>query len=177
MRVLTLNDTDFTEACRLLEERCRPFDPDLVVGIATGGAVIAEQIFPAVRHLTVTARRPSSVGKGRLSPLMSVVRRLPVPVKNIMRMAESRILSFKRPVIPKLAPIDTGDAKRILVVDDAVDSGATLSGVLSAIRSEGTVRSAVITITTSGPIIRPDYSLYNNNTLIRFPWSMDNSPR
>lgn len=177
MRVITLNKTDFTDACQRLEDKCRPFAPDLVIGIATGGAVIAEKIFPEVRHLTVSARRPSSTRKDRLTPLMCVVRKLPVPIKNIMRMAESRILSFRRPVPPELEPIDTGNAKRILVVDDAVDSGATLSGVLSAIRTEGTVKSAVITVTTSRPIIKPDLSLYNNNTLIRFPWSLDNRTR
>lgn len=177
MRVLTLNNTEFTEACRLLEERCRPFDPDLVIGIATGGAVIAEKMFTSVRHITVTARRPSSSGKDRVTPLMNVVRRLPVPVKNLMRMAESRILSFKRPVPPELAPIETGDAKRILVVDDAVDSGATLYGVLSAIETDGSVKSAVMTVTTSKPLVYPDFSIYHNHTLIRFPWSMDNRPR
>lgn len=68
------------------------------------------------------------------------------------------------------------DAQNILIVDDAVDSGATLLAVVEAVRIDmpgAEVRSAVITQTTPSPVITPDYTLYNNRTLIRFPWSMD----
>lgn len=68
-------------------------------------------------------------------------------------------------------------AGRILIVDDAVDSGATLLRVAETLRSaspEAQIASAVITVTTRNPAIKPDYTLYNDRTLIRFPWSADN---
>ena len=33
---------------------------------------------------------------------------------------------------------------------------------------------AVVTVTSVKPLIMPDYFLYNNRTLVRFPWSIDN---
>lgn len=65
---------------------------------------------------------------------------------------------------------------RILVVDDAVDSGATLRTVIATIRStwpDAEIRSAVLTVTRSRPLILPDYTLYPRGTLLRFPWSLD----
>jgi hypoxanthine phosphoribosyltransferase len=64
----------------------------------------------------------------------------------------------------------------VLVVDDAVDSGATLIAVLDAVyKAAGSskVRSAAITVTTENPMVMPDYYLYHDETLIRFPWSID----
>ncbi len=68
-------------------------------------------------------------------------------------------------------------ARKILVVDDAVDSGYTLSHVLEAVKAVlpagAEVRSAVITVTTDDPLVMPDFYLYNDKTLVRFPWAMD----
>ena len=63
------------------------------------------------------------------------------------------------------------------MVDDAVDSGYTLSHVLEAFKAVlpagAEVRSAVITVTTDDPLVMPDFYLYNDKTLVRFPWAMD----
>jgi hypoxanthine phosphoribosyltransferase len=65
---------------------------------------------------------------------------------------------------------------RVLVTDDAVDSGATLATVLRHIHAvcpPGVeVRSAVITQTLEQPMIKPNYALFHN-VLCRFPWSFD----
>ena len=64
----------------------------------------------------------------------------------------------------------------ILVIDDAIDSGDTLSAIASTLRHrnpEATVCIAVMTETTADPCIRANYALYRNRTLIRFPWSND----
>jgi hypoxanthine phosphoribosyltransferase len=72
----------------------------------------------------------------------------------------------------------TGAGRRLslLVVDDAVDSGATLSRVLAAVAGlapPGTeIRSAVIAVTTKSPCVEPTYALYRQR-LCRFPWSID----
>lgn len=67
-------------------------------------------------------------------------------------------------------------SKYILVVDDAVDSGNTLMAVketIESLDSDVEIRTAAITVTTSAPAIIPDYYIYHNRTLIRFPWSKD----
>lgn len=65
---------------------------------------------------------------------------------------------------------------RVLILDDAVDSGETVAVVAGAIkrnRPNAEVRVAVITQTRPHPLIRPDYALWRNRTLVRFPWSLD----
>jgi hypoxanthine phosphoribosyltransferase len=61
-------------------------------------------------------------------------------------------------------------------VDDAVDTGTTLSVVMDAVRRHAPqaakIRSAAITVTTERPLISPDYALYYRQ-LCRFPWSLD----
>lgn len=63
-----------------------------------------------------------------------------------------------------------------MIVDDAVDSGASMQGVLTALRElspESEIRTAAVTQTRSKPVVRPDYALFRDRTLIRFPWAMD----
>jgi hypoxanthine phosphoribosyltransferase len=65
---------------------------------------------------------------------------------------------------------------RVLVVDDAIDSGATMATVVEQLRDAvgdgGEVRTAVLTITTRTAVFQPDFTLYRQ-TLCRFPWSHD----
>lgn len=182
MRVITLNSADFAAACTRLEQAAAGFAPDLIVGIAVGGVEVAARMFPDVPHAEVECHRGVS-GRKRSHPrLFSVIRRLPVFVRNWMRIIEAKMLSSGRRAsstaveMSDSARLAISAAGRILVVDDAVDSGNTLAAVLAEIKAmHGAVEvaSAVITVTTSAPAVQPDYTLYNNQTLIRFPWSMD----
>lgn len=66
-------------------------------------------------------------------------------------------------------------ARRILIVDDAVDSGESMKKVVETVRGlnpRASVRTAAITLTTPAPAVSPDYYLYNQ-VLVRFPWSKD----
>ncbi|MBC7799187.1 MAG: hypothetical protein H7Z10_01075, partial [Gemmatimonadaceae bacterium] len=69
-----------------------------------------------------------------------------------------------------------GPAPAVLIVDDAVDSGATLAAVLAEVRRlappGARIETAAITVTTAAPIATPDHALFNRQ-LCRFPWSMD----
>ena len=72
------------------------------------------------------------------------------------------------------------ESPKILVIDDAIDSGDTLFAIAKTLRKtneKAIVRIAVMTETTSNPRIRADYSLYKNKTLIRFPWATDYKKR
>jgi hypoxanthine phosphoribosyltransferase len=110
-----------------------------------------------------------------------IIKLLPKRVNNVLRMAEAKCLSIakisKRRLLLTAKQIDVlGNAEKILIVDDAVDSGATLSAVIEAIAKlpgKRNVRTAVITVTASDPAVMPDFFIYNNHTLIRFPWSAD----
>lgn len=177
-KVITLDSVSFRHECTRLEAIVTEsgFIPDLILSIRTGGLYVGEKMFADVRHESVTLQRPST--KAKRAPVKKIIRLLPRPVLDLLRIAESWWLENKKhtkqPASFILPPMQ--DAQNILIVDDAVDSGATLLAVVEAVRTDmpgAEVRSAVITQTTLSPMITPDYTLYNNRTLIRFPWSMD----
>ena len=77
-------------------------------------------------------------------------------------------------MFPGLAALE--NARRVLIVDDTVDSGKTLLAASEAVRraigEDVQIRTAVITSTWRNPPVRADYCLYDR-TLVRFPWSFD----
>lgn len=181
MKVMTL-DTDGLAAsgARLQMLVGETYNPDLVVGIARGGAYVAQNMFAAVRHVSVTCRRPSSSRKDSHGALLALVRRLPLWMRDTMRRIEARWLAGNGdPGREVTAGADVwqtvAGAGCILVVDDAVDSGHSLKAVVEEIRRRNPsaeIRSAVVTVTTVAPVMPPDYTLYSQ-ILLRFPWSGD----
>lgn len=187
MRVLTLRNDGFVRHCELLEQKARAFAPDLVIGVATGGVHVARNMFHGTPHAVIRAQRRSTSEKQKATLLFRIIRHLPVSVRDLMRITEARLLQKQKSGKKESAPLTIGNelmagiaaAQRVLVVDDAVDSGRTLKKVLDAVRSvpgRRMIASAAITVTTSKPEIAPDFFIYNNHTLLRFPWSMDMTP-
>lgn len=196
MQVTTLNQDGLNAAAARLAsavaEGCRGQRYDAVIGIRRGGAYVCDAFmlsFPASlcgeRH-DVTLQRPGTRRKGRL--MSAILKRLPVKVLDMMRLAESRILSLRsrhaKEKEPPQVGIDSGlaaivcdtAAPRLLLIDDAIDSGHTLSEVIATLKKmnpSARVETAVITETTENPLVRADYTIYRNRTLIRFPWSND----
>jgi hypoxanthine phosphoribosyltransferase len=192
--VVSFDQDSFDEACAaLMHLVLQDARPDLLIGIRTGGVHVAQSMAKALGFslpvLSVTCRRSSTAAKSRLGPLKMLIARLPRVLVDRMRVIEHKILTQK----PSRARFETftfdpaelavlDDWVRaadpnpsIVVVDDAVDSGTTLALVLDAVarRSPGAIlRSAVITVTTEGPMVMPRYTLYRRQ-LCRFPWSLD----
>ncbi len=183
MKVVTLSPPEFAGAVCRLEQLSVAFDPDLVVGIATGGDIVARRMFAGIEHLTITSRRPSTAVKSRVGNVIwHVVCRLPLWLRNVLRIMEARILSCRSS--KRLSPLELNasavasirQARRVLVVDDAIDSGATMRRVLDAVGKVRGVRSvavAVVAHTMDKSAIIPDYRLYGPGVLVRFPWSKD----
>ena len=181
MKVLTLDNQAFFGHCVELEAKIKKdFQPDLILGILHGGGKVAENLFCELPHTFVSLRRPSTEKKEKSGLIMRFVNSLPVIIKDGLRICEARLLSLKQKKTIRQIHIDGAmfeNRTHVLVVDDAVDSGVTMKSVLDAISKSSRdliIRSAVITVTTKNPILLPDYFLYHNQTLIRFPWSKDN---
>lgn len=181
MRVLTL-DMGAVEQCgRELESMAREFDPELIIGIARGGVTLAKLMFEDVPHLDVDIHRPSTRWKRKLRSIMRLTRFLPRWISDKMRIAEAKRLSKHKPRAIVATPeavkemLDAAQyATRILVVDDAVDSGATLRAVFDALKDCGAeVRGASIALTRADAVAFPYYHIFRPGTLIRFPWSSD----
>lgn len=191
MIILTLNTTEFSEVCHELATKCKETvaHPDLIVGIRNGGFFVAESMsrdFPGVPLEGVILQRKSTKRKGKW--MKTIVGKLPKFVNNFLRLFEHSIIADihrkfgYRPIIRRLAVPDDiirrmEDKKdgTILVVDDAVDTGATMAGVVESLQNvfpDARIVTAVITITVTHPIFIPDFYMFNK-VLIRFPWSID----
>lgn len=192
-RVLTVSDPGLREVSAELLSRMRDvgFGPDVVVGIATGGVRVAEAmgIDGSIPVFTCRMRRASTEVKER-SRSDRVLKALPRGLADLLRVAEDWVGERRRP-----EPVDPSDVlihelsaiaeqvrthgfKRVAVVDDAVDSGATLACVVETLRgllpASVAVRSAVITQTRpeASRLVTADFCLYDQ-VLVRFPWSLD----
>jgi len=193
MKVVTLLENDFESECkRLAYKVAGDFQPDLVVGIRTGGGYVGKRVHAAlngngnIRYFEVNIERGGTEIKRRIN-LRRILQVLPESVLNFLRVFEVFVLELISKVrVPKrhshfLVPDEIRDflnegGRNILLVDDCVDTGATLKCVLDFFK-EGfgrgnRLRSAVITKAHKQPLVEVDYLLYNR-VLIRFPWSFD----
>ena len=135
-------------------------------------------------------RRPSTIAKERVPFVRQALGTTPYRVTDRLRVLEDRLLERRAPTMltPPVVLREQLSAFRdevvrlhlsnIAVVDDAVDSGATLACVMTSLRmclpSAVTLRSCAITRTRSPnkTLELPDYVIYEN-TLCRFFWSYD----
>lgn len=182
-RVITMNEAALSGAARRLEELVAStgYEPDAVLSIKTGGEYVGTLMFTKAAHVSTCLQRPGTRHKGGWKGRL--LRWLPRGLCNRLRIIEAWWLSRRRhehvdPLAVQLP--DIRKYERLLIVDDSVDSGATLDAVRRAVKlksPQADVLTAVITVTTRKPLVFPDFSLYNNLTLIRFPWSIDNRHR
>lgn len=180
MRVITLNSEELNRHAAMLQDKCIDFQPDMVVGIANGGVRLANLLYSGIPHASIDCHRPSTQRKQGKAARW-ILRHLPYWVLDQLRICEARLLSRKsqQPAQVRITPAHAeaiAQARRILLVDDAVDSGRTLQACLrqlAAIAPNANIKSAAITTTTSRPAAKPDIFIYDNFTLIRFPWSID----
>lgn len=190
MRVITFDDRAFDDACRALTDKVlSACSPDVVIGIASGGDYVARKMLEYMggcvpHYFSVSASRPghklkASRGLKRLYSLF------PPCVLDEMRKVEARWLNrfgnkkernFSMNTPEKLTNVLQNGVCKILVVDDAIDSGTTMAGVVKFLQGEYPeceILTAVITITTKAPMYKADFFLHNDCTLVRFPWSND----
>ncbi len=198
MRVITLHPQAFAAECgRLGREALKSGPYDLIVGIRTGGARVADAVCSRTEALGAVARHDVRLQRAstpaRTGAAKGWLCRLPRPLLDLLRMAESlwdaRHAHQEEDVerararleIPTecLKAMEADRPRSILVIDDAVDSGVTLSATVDALRElcpEARIVTAVLTVTRPDAIISPDIALHRDRTLIRFPWSNDYRP-
>lgn len=194
-RVEGLDNSGLRSLCRRLADLVRTFQPDLVVGIANGGTVVAQEIVEALgrrpRLVVVTSQRPGTQVKSR--PLVArAIRSMPRRLTNPARwlevelrearhhLAHRRTTVLETPLVgrvasPHVLTAAMRDVERVLVVDDTVDSGQTLAGVVALAQRANRaaeVRTAVLASTWRRPPLQPDYVL-EPRVLLRLPTSID----
>lgn len=193
MKVITLDKKAFDDACISLAEKIfKDCKPVALIGIATGGAVVARLVHGELlkelhdlRCFDLSASRASTIVKRR-SNIRYVFRILPLFILDFLRIVESLMLRFnmKSSEVPEryvkfsdelLAYLKDAQNGCVYIVDDAIDSGATMSRVLAMLKEVNSAlefKVASLVVTQETPLLTPDVSLYNK-VLIRFPWSDD----
>lgn len=191
MKVITLTPQLFDDACsslsKLMLERIAPA---AIIGIRTGGAEVGKRVVScfdqaglSVSYLEVLARRSSTQTKEKAG-LRTWLRYMPWFMLDWLRILEhwlsrwrsrtesSRVVEFNDDFEEQIRQL--GKAT-VYIVDDAVDSGATIHRVADAVaklNSSLDIRVAVLVVTQARSGELPILSLYQD-VLIRFPWSMD----
>lgn len=157
--------------------RARGFEPSVVVYLEEGARVPAvwlarETGWPL---LALRIQRPDSRWKRLASPLFGL---LPAALSGWLRRGEARRKFHHRgPRILRDAPSADLSGQRVLLLDDAADSGATILAARGWVESCGArpaeVQAAVMTVTTASG--RETVDIFLLESLCRFPWSADSA--
>ncbi|WP_171015845.1 phosphoribosyltransferase family protein [Devosia sp. FKR38] len=190
-RVTTLDEAGVVASSRTLAQQVADsgFSPTHIVAIANGGIPIARPfstVFPGAEFVVVTKQRAATQLKEQSSGFKQLVQRSPDVVTTFFRRVEhwSRYQERDFARDPIVLPADDGliwpvleaAPQRIIVVDDAVDTGTSIEFVAASARRRFgpmcDVRTAALTISGVNPQARADYALMEGVN-IRFFWSKD----
>ena len=193
MKVINFNQHVFED---FLDKNLSDFmienDKLLILGIKEGGIPLAKIVVSYLENKysnsldfeTIICQRPSTKIKKSNQFKKSILKTLfqvtPQFILNRIRVLEHYYLmknvqnSYREVIFSD--KIDFSHYAKILIVDDAVDSGYTLKAVLDKVKenvkNESKIFSLAAVVTNKEACIWPDYTLYSD-VLIRFPWSLD----
>ena len=194
MKVITLSQKELRSEAFALCNTIREdnFIPDIILGIATGGIYISQPIKECFEEKAwhgfyaeiKLSRHTTKIKKS--TNIKSILQRLPYDILNLLRILEVTLFEKmksnaynpnkeSRVYLPKKLQEEIKDAKSILLVDDAIDTGTTLLAIKNVIKSLNphiTIKVAVLTVTHKEPYIEPEYTNYKR-TLLRCPWAED----
>lgn len=195
MKVIDLLENDFQKACsQLAENVLNVYMPDMVIGVLTGGGVVGRNMMKkfeerdnSTKYLEYKVQRALTQKKEGIG-LRNLLTKIPRFVTRKLILIEVLLLEYRslflkpsRFVSDELKKELTKEFKfvsedfKILIVDDCIDTGATIEALVSSIKEINPnieIRVAVITITHKKPLVSADFQLYSR-TICRFPWSME----
>lgn len=156
------------------------YDFDTVIYISKSGYLIGDAI-ATISHknsLEMKSKRSGADKKHKYLP--AIVNKLPKDLIHFLKeyerknsyydVSSKRILYYDKEEYKKQKP------KRILIFDDAIDTGYTLNKVKNEIENiykDASIKIAVLNYFTDRDSIRPDYYLYKDS-IISAPWTIDN---
>lgn len=156
------------------------YDFDMVIYISKSGYLIGEAI-ATISHKNSLEMKSKRKNNDKKSIYLSkVVNKLPKDLIHFLKeyerknsyydVSSKRILYYDKEEYKKQKP------KRILIFDDAIDTGYTLNKVkneIEKIYKDASIKVAVLNYFTDRDSIRPDYYLYKDS-IISAPWTIDN---
>lgn len=159
--------------------RAGGFVPEVIVYIESGARLLAHELGMqfGVPVVPVWVKRGGHGLKKRLAP---VAARLPVTARDWLRRVEEfsgvHRLTRREGAMGEEVSLH---GKRVLLVDDASDTGRTIGVARDLVCARGAVpadvRSAVLAATTPPALAAVDFYLFDRNC--RMPWSADSDDR
>ncbi len=149
------------------------FDPQSVVYIESAGRLIGRTIsdYANLPLYSIQTVRSGSAIKEKIKIIFNF---LPWQISHLLRKIElsTSLHKFSQREINVEGKLPEDKKTRILLVDDAIDSGNSMKSVYEFLIKLGyeNIYTAVITTTSSNPIFKADYSHFNK--LLTFPWSI-----
>lgn len=136
----------FRKDTQVLVDKCRDYEPDILLAVARGGLTLA--------HLMAQAMDMRNL----------------YSLNSVHYEGELKLDTFNIFNIP-----DVSHAKRVLIIDDIVDSGETMSEILKILKEKfPNVEFKLATLFyKKTAILRPDYSVREANEWIDFFWEVD----
>ncbi len=136
----------FKNDTQILVDKCRDFEPEILLAVARGGLTLS--------HLMAQALNMRNL----------------FTLNSIHYEGELKLDTFNIFNIP-----DVSHAKRVLIVDDIVDSGETMREILKVLNNKfPNVEFKLATLFYKNTaVIKPDYSVREANEWIDFFWEID----
>lgn len=136
----------FKEDTQKLVDKCRDFEPEILLAVARGGLTLS--------HLMAQALDMRNL----------------YTLNSIHYEGELKLDTFNIFNIP-----DVSHAKKVLIVDDIVDSGETMREILKVLKERfPTVEFKLATLFyKKTAVLQPDYTVREANQWIDFFWEID----
>lgn len=137
---------EFKNDTQILVDKCRDFEPEILLAIARGGLTLAHLMSQAMNMRNLYA------------------------LNSIHYEGELKLDSFNIFNIP-----DVSHAKKVLIVDDIVDSGETMEEILKILKEKfPNVEFKLATIFyKKSACLQPDFSVKEAKEWIDFFWEVD----
>ncbi|MGB0990336.1 phosphoribosyltransferase [Halarcobacter sp.] len=137
---------EFKEDTQVLVDKCRGFEPDILLAVARGGLTLSHLMAQAMDMRNLYA------------------------LNSIHYEGELKLDTFNIFNIP-----DVSHAKRVLIIDDIVDSGETMREILKVLHEKfPEVEFKLATIfRKETAVLQPDYSVKEADKWIDFFWEVD----
>lgn len=144
--MITYTYEHFLNDLQLLTQQCQSFKADTIIAIARGGVTLGHAL-----AMSLNIRNLQSIR------------------------AESYDGMKQREWVSILGSCDLSASKRVLIVDDIVDSGKTLHLILGALQAKHPkmVFKTTTIFTKRNALIQPDFSLHEATDWIDFFWERD----
>lgn len=136
----------FSKDVKVLSEKVKPFEPEAIIAIARGGMMLAQLMAHALHIRNVQSIR-----------------------------TEGYDGDHKRDDVKIFGSCDLHNVKRVVIVDDIVDSGDTLEAILGYLKSsfpEVTFITAAIFYKPTA-VVQPDHAVRVADEWISFFWEAD----